>query len=324
MRRLLSIGLAVMCVAFFIFNATVQDEVDVNKGIELLNGAVKSVEGKQYDQAIQQANDAMKIATEAGEAGTELKTNLEKLIPQLYYGKAANLVTESKFDDALKAFDEAKVQADKYNAANIKENIGEAIPKMYFAMGKNDIDAGNFEKGIESLTKVTELEPNNASAYLFIGFAALKNSDLAKAEEASAKSLELATAANDEAIMKNVKPQLTNVYLMKAQAAMKAKKWSDTYAADEKALSVDENNANGLMLKGVAAAQLKRWDNVIDTFTKLASVSKKDQSTSYYNIAVAYQNKSNAAKACEFYKKLVSDAKYKDHAEQAINQLKCK
>lgn len=323
MRKLVSIVLTAACVTFFNFKGIAQ-EVDINKGIELQNQALEAYEAKQYDQAIQYGNEAYKIAAEAGEEGADVKANMEKLIPQAYLGKANNLVIEKQYENAIAAFNEAKTVADKYNAESVKENIAEAFPKVYMAMGKDSYDANDFDAAVTSLTKAVELDPNNSQVYLMLGAAYMKKGDMDGAEQSFAKCAETATTAGNEAVAKNANTQLSNVYLMKASAASKAKKWSDMLTFADKSLAANES-LNGYKLKAGAAAQLKRWDAVIEAYDKVVSMGKEsDKPTAYYNIAVAYQEKNNTTKACEFYKKLTNDKTYKAHAEQAITALKCK
>lgn len=323
MRGLLSIVMAAVSVALFSFGAFAQ-EVDVNKGIDLYKQAVEAYQNKQFDQAIQSGNDAHKIAVDAGEDGAELKSNLETLIPQLYYGKAANLAAENQFTEAIEAFKQAKAIAEKYNSAEVKENVGKAFPQLYLGLGKSSFDAGDFDTAIAHLTKAAELDPNNSSIYLLQGVAYMKKSDMTNAETAFSKCVEVGTTPDDESNVKNATAQLTTINLLKAQNALKAKKWSDAYAFADKSLTFSPDNTNGLKMKGMAAANLKKWDDVIDLYSKLADADSKEKPAAYYNIAAAYEAKNNKAKACEFYKKLLNDATYKAVAEHKVKVvLKC-
>ena len=323
MKKLVSFVLAATCVAFFSIKSIAQ-EVDVNEGIGLYNKATEAYNNKQYDQAIQYGNDAYKIAVDAGEEGTELKKNMETLIPQLYLGKANSLVTEKKFDDAIAAFNEAKAVAEKYNSADVKVNIDEAFPKLYMAKGLAEFEAETYDSAISSLDKAIEMYPNGAQAYLLKGAIYFKNKDYSNAETAFLKCIEIGTETNDDSNVKGASTQLSTVYLLKAQEAMGAKKWADMLTAAEKSLAINES-LNGYKMKGLAATQLKKWDAVIEAYDKIITMgTEKDKPVAYHNIATAYQAKNNKSKACEFYKKLTNDANYKANAEHNIKVvLKC-
>lgn len=321
MRRLISITLATICVAFFGFRAIAQ-ETDLNKGIEFYNQSTKAYEEKEYDKAIQLANDAYKIASDAGDEGVELKGNLEKLIPQLYYIKASGLISDSKFDEAIKALDEAKEIATKYNAADIQENITKAYPQVYLVMGKNSFDANEFDAALENINKAIELDATNPDAYLLQGGTYLKKGDITKTEESFTKMLEVAETAGEANKIKMAKGQLAGINLQKAQAAYKAKKWADMFKFAEASLEYNES-ANAFRFKAMSAVELKKWDTAIEAANKLMTLSPKDANHANYYLAQAYQGKGNKAKACELYKKLLNDKSYKSMAEYQRGVLKC-
>ena len=77
---------------------------------------------------------------------------------------------------------------------------------------------------------------------------------------------------------------------------------------------------------GLSAVQLKKFDDAIETLEKYYAMdtNAKDKASTLYNLATAYEGKGNNAKACGYYKQILTDPTYKQIAEYKVKtQLKC-
>jgi tetratricopeptide (TPR) repeat protein len=288
------IVLIVAFIGLFIFNSYSQEEA--NKAIELYNQVVQTVKDENYASAITKANEAYSIIVKDVPEGTEeVKTNLEKIIPQLYLEKAKKSLTDAKFEDALTEFNQATEQAKKFNNAGIEKDATEYIPKVYLAQGNNLYSNNDFEGAATVFDKALAIDSTNAQVYLIKGASLLK---LGKNEEAVAvleKTIEVANATEKTSIANNATTQIVNIYTKAASDAQKTKKWADVVSNAEKALSYNPEKTTQLL-------QLIDLGNLQQGAALIAS---------------------NKTKACQFLKKVKNDNKLKDAATQYMKSAGC-
>ena len=117
------------------------------------------------------------------------------------------------------------------------------------------------------------------------------------------------------------------VFFGECEACQKAKDNRGTLEnAQHSAQAMSTPNAQKLI--GVSALNLKQFDTAIEAFEAYLAIapSAKDKSQIVYQLATAYEGRKDRAKACAYYKQIVSDpqfgavAKYKVEEELKCNQ----
>ncbi|MDR2382717.1 MAG: hypothetical protein LBD76_02405 [Prevotellaceae bacterium] len=285
--------LTFILIGLFSFNSYSQD--DANKAIDLYNQVVQAVQSEDYASAITKATEAYTIVKAIPEGTEEVKANLEKIIPQLYLGKAKKSLEESKFDEALTEFAKAAEEAKKFNNAEIEQDAVDNVPRVYLAQADKLYSSDDFEGAVTAFDKVLAIDSTNAQVYLIKGASLLK---LGKSEEAIAvfeKTIEVANATEKTSIANNATTQIVNIYTRAASEAQKAKKWADVVANAEKALSYNPEKTTQLL--------------------QLVDLGNLQQGA-----ALATSNKT---KACQFLKKVKNDAKLKETAAQLLKSVGC-
>ncbi|MDR1170711.1 MAG: tetratricopeptide repeat protein [Prevotellaceae bacterium] len=285
--------LTLTLIGLFSLNSYSQD--DVNKAIELYNQVVQAAQSENYASAITKANEAYTIAKTVPEGTEEVKANLEKIIPQLYLGKAKKTLEEAKFEEALTEFNKAAEEAKKFNNAEAEKDAIEYIPKVYLSQADNLYTNNDFEGAVAAFDKALAIDKDNAQAYLVKGTSLIK---LGKTEEAIAileKTIEIANATEKSSIANNATAQIVSVYTKAASEAQKAKKWADVVSNAEKALAYKPEKSTQLL--------------------QLVDLGNLQQGH-----ALAATNKT---KACQFLKKVKSDAKLKETATQLSKSIGC-
>jgi tetratricopeptide (TPR) repeat protein len=291
MKKVVVLTLALS--GLFSFNAYSQD--DANKAIDLYNQVVKDAQSEDYASAITKANEAYTVAKAVSEGTEEVKANLEKIIPQLYLGKAKKSLDESKFEEALTDFAQAAEEAKKFDNVEIERDAVDYVPKVYLAQADKLYSSDNFEGAVTAFDKALAIDSTNAQAYLIKGASLLK---LGKNEEAIAvfeKTIEVADLTEKPSIANNAKIQIVNIYTRAASEAQKAKKWADVVKNAEKALSYNPEKTTQLL--------------------QLVDLGNLQQGA-----ALAASNKT---KACQFLKKVKNDAKLKETAAQYLKSVGC-
>lgn len=96
------------------------------------------------------------------------------------------------------------------------------------------------------------------------------------------------------------KENVSNIYLLKANDALKAKNFDEAIKNGLKSASYS-NNQQADKLVGIAAFNAKKYDQAITSIEKVVAADAKALDMRYY-LARAYESKGNKAKACSNYK----------------------
>ncbi len=323
MKRVLKCGLTAVAALLLSFSLNAQD---INEVIDLFNKANQEFQANQYDQAktnVTKAYDMLNTLGDVeGEEAATLKENCEKLLQAIPYMQGKDLLAAKKYDEAAVKLQEAKAVSEKYGNQEVVSELNELIPQIGLAKATDYLAANDFQNAVTAYEAVVKNNPNNAEAYVRLGYAYDKLDNNAKAVSSLEKAIEVATATNDAENLDMAKTQLANTYLMQAAEAQKTKKWAEVAASGAKSLELKES-ANAALLVGVANSQLKKYDAAIPALEKAAELENRDaqlQNISYY-LAVAYEAKGNKAKACQNFKKVVNNPQFKAYAESKIKTL---
>ncbi len=295
---------------------------DINEAIELYNGGVKAFQESQYSKAIADVEKALQIASAAqDEQAPTVKTNCEKLIPQLYFSQGKQQIIDKQYAEGIITLDKAKTLAEKYNEADVTASVNDLLPQAYTMKGSDEAAANKPAEAIASFNKALEYDKANSTLYLRLGLAQEQAKDEAGAIASFDKIVAMEGAKPGD--VNNAKKKLSVTYLKRAVASQRTKKWADVVADAEKAASYDDKNMQTQRLIGTAASELKKWDVAIAAYETVvaAEPNAKDKSTNAYRLATAYEGKGNKAKACEYYKQIVADPNYKAFAEAKVKTL---
>jgi tetratricopeptide (TPR) repeat protein len=280
-------------IGLFVINSYSQD--DANKAIDLYNQVVQATQSEDYVSAISKATEAYRIAKSVPEGTEEVKTSLEKIIPQLYLGKAKKTLSESKFEEALVEFKQAADEARKFNSAETAKDAVEYIPKVYLTQADKLYSNDDFEGAVTAFNNALTIDSTNAQVYLLKGASLLKLGKVGDATVILEKAIEVAKATDKPSIASKATTQIVKIYQQAAINAQKAKKWADVVSNAEKALSYNPEKTAPLL--------------------QLVDLGNLQQ-------GVALE-KSNKTKACQFLKKVKNDAQLRETAAQYMQAWKC-
>lgn len=323
MKRVLKYGLTAVAALMLSFNLNAQD---INEVIDLFNKANQEFQAKQYDQSMTNVTKAYEMLNTLGDVEGEeaatLKANCEKLLQAIPYMQGKDLLAAKKYDEAAVKLQEAKAASEKYSNQEVVDELNDLIPQIGLAKATDFLAANDFQNAAAAYEEVIKANPNNAEAYVRLGYAYDKLGDQTKAVSNLEKAIEVAKAANDAKNLDMAQSQLSAVYLMEAAEAQKTKKWAEVAANAGKSLAIKES-ANAALLAGVGNFQLKKYDSAIPALEKAAELENRDaqkQNIAYY-LAVSYEAKGNKTKACQNYRKVVNNPQFKAYAESKIKTL---
>ncbi len=164
------------------------------------------------------------------------------------------------------------------------------LKEQLMADFKEAMKAKDFAKAAENFKKVLELDPENGNAAIQLGQAYMKGGKFDDALQA----LEVAKANGQEG---NAVKMISQIYLMKAQSALKAKKYQEVIDMAAKSNEVLEN-ANAYKLSASAAQRLGKNDECIAFYESDAAKQMFGDKLSEM-LAAEKARKANGEKYCD-------------------------
>ena len=305
--------------AAVVMTAGVMSAQDINQATEAYNNGAMELQMGNNAAAIENFQTALTMGEALGDEAADLVANCKKAISSTYLSMAKDLYNAKDFEGAVTAFQQAKEVAEGYGeteiAAEAAELVGQTEMLKYNTEGKAAMKAKDFATAIAAFSKVLEMDPTNGSTAIQLGQAYMNSGKL---DEAIA-ALETAKANGQEA---NASKILSNIYLKKAQAANKAKKYQEVIDFAAKSNEALENG-NAYKLTASALQKLGKNDECIAAYEKYLEVTPnaKDASGIICTIAVLYQQAGNKAKAKEYYEKIVNDPQFGATAQEQLKTL---
>lgn len=302
-----------------VMTAGVMSAQDINQATEAYNNGAMELQMGNTTAAIENFQTALTMGEALGEEGAELVANCKKAICSATLSHAKDLYNAKDFDNAIAAFKQAKDAAEAYGEAEIAAEaadlIGQTEMVKYNTDGKAAMRAKDYPTAIANFTKVLEMDPTNGGVAVQLGQAYMRAGQL----DESIAALEVAKANGEE---ENASKLLSNIYLKKAQASNKAKKYQEVIDFAAKSNEALENG-NAYKLSASALQKLGKNDECIAAYEKYLEVTPdaKDASGIICTIAVLYQQAGNKAKAKEYYEKIVNDPQFGATAQEQLKTL---
>ncbi|CDN30375.1 tetratricopeptide repeat domain protein [Mucinivorans hirudinis] len=295
----------------------------VEEAGEKYNQAMAKAQGGDLNNAIKLMEEAMNLAIDLGEDGTEILAETHNWLPKLYMAKGSNDAKNKKYDDAVVALSKAEELADLWGNAQVKAGASRAISTVYMAMGIEAFNGDQFEKALESFSKGYEQDPGNITLAGYTAKSYAKTGNLNKSLEIYKGIIEIG-AANSKyaAAAKEAAADATGFVLEALAEAGKEQNLEKAVALADTLAGISPNEPQSNMLVIQLANNLKKYDVVIErgAMSAEAQSSPELKSDAYFILGVAYEAKGDKAKATEAYKK-VTAGKNVAAAKTAVTNL---
>ena len=308
-----------LIVAAAVMSAVTVSAQDLAQATETYNNGAMELQMGNNALALEHFQNALSMAETLGDDAIDLVNNCKKAICSTSLSIAKELYNAKDFEAAITAFEKAKSVAETYGEAEIAEEAAELTGQTwklkYNTDAKAAMSAKNYDEAVANFKKVLEIDPNNGNTAIQLAQAYMKSSKLDEALGA----LETAKANGQEA---NANKMISQIFLMKAQASLKAKNYQavmDLAAKSNEALE----NANAYKLAASAAQKLGKNNDCIALYEKYLEISPKakDAAGVICTVAVLYQQAGNKAKAKEYYEKIVNDPQFGATAAEQLKTL---
>lgn len=291
---------------------------DVNEATDLYNAGAEALTLGNKADALSYFQRAHKLAVELGEAegAADVVANCVSIMPTLSLSIAKDALKEGDYDGAVAKLGETVALAGELGDEDTVFEAKALIPQAYIQKGTKALKAKEYEPAAAAFEQAIAVDSTNAKATLYLGQVYDKLGQTDKAVE----TYELAAALGQE---KAANKQLSTIFLKKANAANKAKKYADAIEAADKSNSYLDN-ADARYIAGLAAQNLDKKDVAIANFEKYVELKPGAGNVSAvkFTIATLYQGLKNNAKAIEFYKMVENDPTYGAEAQKQLKALK--
>ena len=296
---------------------------DIETAVNLYNEAGTMLNEGNIAEALPKFLECLDMAKTLGEEASNVVSDCQDIIPKIYMKLAEEAAEASEFDAAIESCRKAVETSTEFNNNDDVYSKAEAlIPQVYMAKGSAMINAKNFAEAVNAFKEVVAADTTNTKALMRLGQSYVGTGDVDAAIETFASAATLGEGTNVE---KDAKKQMSNCYLKKAVACQKAKDNRGCMEnAQLSAQAMDSPNAQKLI--GVSALNLKQFDTAIGAFEAYLALSPgaSDKSQILYQLATAYEGRKDRAKACGYYKQILSDPKFGAVAKFKVEEeLKC-
>lgn len=291
---------------------------DMATATETYNAGATSLNEGNLPAALDSFNKALKMLEGLGEEGVATATEIKALIPQIHLRYGKELAAAKDIDNAVVQLKKAIETGKAYSVAQVVTEAADLLPQVLMADGNALLNEGKFAEAIVEYNKVIKADPENGVAFLRIGMAESRLNNEAGAIAAFENAIKFGQK-------EDASKQLSVLFLKKSAAEMKTKNWAGVLANAKKSNEYLESG-QALKLIGLSAVQLKKFDEAISSLEAYYAMdtNAKDKASTLYNLATAYEGKGNNAKACGYYKQILTDPTYKQIAEYKVKtQLKC-
>ena len=290
---------------------------DMTAATDAFNNGATALNMGDNQGAIDYFKQAIQYADPNVPEGAEIISTCKDRIPRLVLAMAKDFIQSENYDEAVAKLQESITAGKEYENNDVIAEAGELIPQVYIQKGNTLLNSKDFAGAAESYRKSVEIDSTNGMASLRLGMALASSGDIAGAEAAYKTAMR-----NGQE--KNAVKQLSNTYIKLAAASLKAKKYDNAVSYALKSNEYAEN-ATAMQVAGQAALQLGKSADAIGYFEQYVAMAPTARNVNdiCYSIAVLAQQSGDNAKACGYYKKIASDAKYGETAKQQIAALKC-
>ena len=288
---------------------------DINAVAEIYNNGAMELEMGNKEAAIQYFQTAITEAEALGEAGAEIIENCKMTIPIVMISLANDFIDADSYDAAMEWLTKAEEAANLYGDADKAADAAAKKSQVLMKKASELLKAKDYANAIVAYEQIMAADPTNGRAALQMGQAYNASGNQEKAEEAFA----IAAANGQE---KQANKQLSNLYVKKASAALKAKNSQEAYDFAMKSNEYLEN-ANAYKIAGQCAMALGKTAEGLPLLEKYLELSPnaKDANQMKFNIAATAQKLGDKEKAKAYYEQVLGDPKFGAQAKAQYDAL---
>jgi len=288
---------------------------DMESATKQYNDALMTMNSGDKVSALVGFEQALKDATVIGPDAADLANNCKTVIPKLCYYIGQDLAKEKKYEAAVAQEKKAISKAKEFGNTEFAKKANDLIADIYLGQGNDLINSKDYKGASVAYNKSVQADPTNAMAFLRLGMAASRSGQESLAIEAYEKASALGQKTTADA-------QLSKYFVMKANSLRINKSYEEAMEYAKKSSDVMPN-ALAYKLYAISAISCEDYKAAAEGFKEYLTLSPnaKDADAMKFQLATSLEKLGENAEACEYYKQLINNPKFKEYAASRVKAL---
>jgi hypothetical protein len=295
-----------------------------NDAIKVFNEGVALMKAND-PRAIESFESCIKVCEQVGDSANDIKAKAVKVLPDLYYQKAFDLLTvDKKINESLSASKKALEVANKYGDTKTKENSQKLMIQAYSTMATTYVNSKENAKAIQAYDSVLMINPEHMPSIYNKALIFKAQDNAPKFEETIDLYLEKLKPAGDTVKIEQTRKIARDYFRIAGSKANQGNKLADALTLLNKATKYGTDKNVYYQFASIYNKQ-KKFALAAENAQKglaLETGKPEDKAKFYFELAEAQNNLGKKTEACTSYQ----NAMYGPFVEAAKAQrtnLKC-
>jgi tetratricopeptide (TPR) repeat protein len=296
-----------------------------NDAIKAFNESVEIMKADPVN-AIPSFEKCIAICDQVGDSAMDIKARATKVLPDLYYQKASDLLLmDKKINESIQASKKAIEVAKKYDSPKTIENVEKIMIQGYSAMGSAFFANNDADKAIQSYDSALAINPDHQASIYNKAMIYLKQNNNAKFGETIDLYISKLQKDVDAAKIAQANKVALDYYRIAGGKANQANKLTDALALLATASKYGTDKNLYYQYASIYNKQKKFADAATNAQKGLDMETGAPEAKAkfYYELAVAQAGKGDTGSACETFKNAMYGPFLEASKAQRTN-MKCK
>jgi tetratricopeptide (TPR) repeat protein len=313
-------NLTILLFAFSLLFSINLSAQSLNSAGKAFNKGISLAEEAKIPDAIESYEKCIRICTELGEEGNELKGKAEAQIMNIYMDKGLEAFNAKNYDGALTNFMLAADYAQNSNDIESVEKTNKYIATCYTGKGNALYKNKKYKDALNNFTTALEYNSSYAMAYYGMAICYSKQEEGVAMEEAVANVVKF---GEDSKIVEKATKLAATYYVNQCVLAIKAENYRIANMMAQKSLEYDDQSQKTYYYKTLANNGMGNFDEAIKDAMSGIKIGGEETSDLYFELGRSYAGKGDNTKACEYYAKVSSGPNLDAANYQRQSVLKC-
>jgi tetratricopeptide (TPR) repeat protein len=268
-----------------------------NEGVELMKADPVS--------AIGAFENCIKVCEQVGDSAADIKAKAVKVLPDLYYQKASDLLLmDKKINESLQASKKAIEVAKKYDSQKTIENTEKIMIQGYSAMGSSFFANNETDKAIQAFDSALAINPDHQASIYNKAMIYRKLNNAPKFGETIDLYISKLSPDADGAKIAQANKVGLDFFRIAGGKANQANKQADAISLLNTAMKYGTDKDIYYQFANIYNKQ-KKYDDALTNAQKgldMETGTPEAKAKFYYELAVAQAGKKDNASACESFK----------------------
>jgi len=296
-----------------------------NEAIKAFNESVELMKADPVS-AIGAFENCIRICEQVGDSANDVKEKAIKVLPDLYYQKASDLLLmDKKINESIQASKVALKVANKYDSPKTVENIQKIMIQAYSAMGSAYFSNNETDKAIQAFDSALAINPDHQASIYNKAMIYRKLNNTAKFGETIDLYISKLSPDNDAAKIAQANKVALDYYRVAGGKANQSNKLAEALDLLNTSLKYGTDKDVYYHFASIYNKQ-KKFTVGAENAQKgldLETGTPEAKAKFYYELAVAQVGKGETANACETFKNSMYGPFLEASKAQRTN-LKCK